>query len=119
MTPRLVPKGMNTPLQAQPRRGDDATGAACVRWGAEYDALRGGECSLQDNPFPSKRTRSPVLFVPRTKSRRHPRCMRKLRAKEVPDATLRAGAEPYHCENDQPPRVQPRHRVRVPTDQTA
>src|SRR5207249_72181 len=118
-TPRLGPKGMLTPLPAPPRRGADATGAACVRWGAEYDALRGGECSLQDNPFPSKRTRSPVLFVSRTKSRRHPGCMRKLRAKVVPHATLRAGAEPYHCENDQPPGLQPRHTVHVPTDQPA
>src|SRR5213594_3438005 len=118
-TPRLGPKGMLTPLPAPPRRGADATGAACVRWGAEYDALRGGECSLQDNPFPSKRTRSPVLFVSRTKSRRHPRCMRKLRAKVVPHATLRAGAEPYHCENDQPSGLQPRHTVHVPTDQPA
>src|SRR3989442_11931944 len=39
-TPSLGPKGLLTPLPAPPRRGADATGAACVRWGAEYDALR-------------------------------------------------------------------------------
>src|SRR2546422_10118240 len=95
-TPRLGPKGMLTPLPAPPRRGADATGAACVRWGAEYDALRGGECSVQDNPFPSKRTRSPALFGSRTKCRAHPPQLRRLRDQGVPHAPHAAAGSP--CE---------------------
>src|SRR2546428_9063757 len=94
-TPRLGPKGMLTPLPAPPRRGADATGAACVRWGAEYDALRRGECSLQDNPFPPKPTRSPVFFVSRSKSPRPTRYMRKLLAQALTPSTLRTQTQPY------------------------